>query len=119
MYSKSVMLTLLAMLAVCNALNISADSSHNVSLYEEDTEKQMEKIANGIDKTSNALKETKNLITSNKPPNINSALKLVQEWSTLGSLVFPQLKVFSSSLNLLNGLIDGGTSADARILKGI
>ena len=113
------MLTLLAMIAVCNALDISADASHNVSFYGEDTEKKMAKIANGIDKTSNALKETKNLITSNKPPNINSALKLVQEWSTLGSLVFPTLKVFSSSLALLNGLIDGKVSADARIQKGI
>ena len=119
MFSKSVMLTLLAMLAVCKALNISADVSHNASFYGDDTEKKMEKIAKGIDKTSNFLKETKKLITSNKPPNFNSAIKVVEEFSTLGSLLFPQLKVFSSSLALLNGLIDGGTSADAKIQKGI
>ena len=98
------MLTLLAMLAVCNALYISVFSSHNVSFYGEETEKKMEKIVDGIDKTSGALKETKNLITSEKPPDLKSALKVVEEFSKLGAVVFPQLILFSSSFALLNGM---------------
>ena len=119
MCSKSVMLTLLALLAVCNALNISADPTHNVSFYGEETEKKMEKIVDGIDKTSGALKEIQKVMNSNKTVDLKSALKVVEEFSKLGAVVFPQFKAFSSSMALLNGLIDGGTTPDDKIEKGI
>ena len=123
MFSKTVLITFLAMLAVCNALYISADVSHNVSFYGddgkgEDKEKKIEKITQGIDKISSALKETKNFVTAKKCPDLKSALKVIEEYSKLGSLIFPQLAVFSSSLALLNGLIDGGDSGDDKVTKG-
>ena len=69
MFSESVMLILLAMVAACNALYISADVSYNASFYAdddkgEDREKKIEKISKGIEKFGGALKETKNLITA-------------------------------------------------------
>ena len=124
MFDKTIMLTLLAMLAVCNALYISHDVSYNASFYAdddkgEDREKKIEKISDGIDKANSALKETKKLITSDKCPNFKAVFSLIEEYSKLGELVFPELKVFSTSMALLNGLIDGGDSGDDKITKGI
>ena len=127
MFSKTViviMLTLLAMIAVCNALYISADVSFNASFYGDDgkdegKEKKIGKITDGIDKASSALKKTKEVINAGKPPDFKAVISVVAEFSTLGSLLFPQLKVLSSSLALLNVLLDGGESPDDKITKGI
>ena len=112
------------MLAVCNALYISADVSFNASIYGEDgkgedKEKKIEKISNGIEKFGDALKESKDLITAGKVPDFKAALTVVVKFSEFGSVIFPQMKLLSSSLGLLNGLIDSGESADEKITKGI
>ena len=127
MFAKTIMLTLLAMLAVCKAVDISADVSHNVSSNANDgndkerekTEKQMKNIADGIDKANSALKKIKVLMTTTKSPNLKASISLMVEFYAFGALIFPQLKVFSSSLALLNGLIDGGGSGDNKVTKGI
>ena len=118
------------MLVVCEVMHISADPSSNVTSDAKDdkdakdkekekTEKQMKNIADGIDKASKALKNIRNLMTTTKAPNIKFSLDLMVEFYSLGGVIFPQLKVFSSSLALLNGLIDGGGSGDDKVTKGI
>ena len=79
---------------------------------------KIERISSVIEKTGSALQSTKNLIESSSP-DFGTALKVVQEFADLGSIFFPELKIFSASIGLLSGLIGGGESTDDKIMKGL
>ena len=83
---------------------------------DEKEDDKVEKIVDGIEKTGQTIQSVKDLVNGDTH-SLKDALNLIQSFSALGSVFFPELAVFASALGLINGLIGGGESPDERIIK--